>query len=143
MTEWPIARQMISFALPLLLGNLFQQLYNAVDSAVVGHYVGDLALAAVGSSTSLINMIVNLFMGIAVGGSVVISQYYGARDKKGLHHAIHSVLAFSVIAGIAVTVIGYFLTPQILSLIHILALLAIVAPQAISSARSARATRSS
>ena len=114
MTEGPIARQMISFALPLLLGNLFQQLYNAVDSAVVGHYVGDLALAAVGSSTSLINMIVNLFMGIAVGGSVVISQYYGARDKKGLHHAIHSVLAFSVIAGIAVTVIGYFLTPQIL-----------------------------
>ena len=75
MTEGPIARQMISFALPLLLGNLFQQLYNAVDSAVVGHYVGDLALAAVGSSTSLINMIVNLFMGIAVGGSVVISQY--------------------------------------------------------------------
>ena len=114
MTEGPIAKQMISFALPLLLGNLFQQLYNAVDSAVVGHYVGDLALAAVGSSTSLINMIVNLFMGIAVGGSVVISQYYGARDKKGLHHAIHSVLAFSVIAGIAVTVIGYFLTPQIL-----------------------------
>ena len=114
MTEGPIARQMISFALPLLLGNLFQQLYNAVDSAVVGHYVGDLALAAVGSSTSLINMIVNLFMGIAVGGSVVISQYYGARDRTGLHHSIHSVLAFSVIAGIAVTVVGYFLTPQIL-----------------------------
>lgn len=114
MTEGPIARQMLSFAMPLLFGNLFQQLYNAVDSAVVGHFVGDAALAAVGSSSSLINMIVNLFMGVAAGGTVIISQHYGARDKKGLHDAIHTVLAFSIAAGVLMMIVGVALSPMIL-----------------------------
>lgn len=114
MTQGSISKQLLAFAMPLLLGNLFQQLYNAVDSAVVGHYVGDAALAAVGSSGSLINMIVSLFMGVATGGSVIISQYYGARDRKGLHDALHTVLAFSLIAGVMITLVGYFLSPAIL-----------------------------
>ena len=114
MTEGPILKQLLAFAMPLLLGNLFQQLYNAVDSAVVGRYVGDGALAAVGSSASLINMIVSLFMGVAVGGSVIISQYYGARDDKGLHDAIHTVLAFSGVAGILITIVGALASPMLL-----------------------------
>lgn len=114
MTEGPITKQLLAFAMPLLLGNLFQQLYNAVDSAVVGHYVGDGALAAVGSSASLINMIVSLFMGVAAGGSVIISQYYGARDNKGLHDSIHTVLAFSAVAGVLMSVVGVAASPAIL-----------------------------
>lgn len=82
MTEGPIARQILAFTLPLLLGNVFQQLYNTVDSVVVGNFVGKEALATVGSSSSMIGMIVSLFMGIGVGASVIISQYYGAGNLK-------------------------------------------------------------
>ena len=77
MTEGNIIREIIVFSIPLLIGNLFQQLYNTVDSIVVGNFIGKEALAAVGSSNSLINLIVGLFVGISTGASVVISQYWG------------------------------------------------------------------
>ena len=77
MTEGPIAKQIVFFALPLLIGNVFQQLYNTVDSVIVGQFVGSDALAAVGSSGSIVNLIVSLLMGITLGSSVVISNYYG------------------------------------------------------------------
>ena len=79
MTEGVIWKEILLFSIPLLLGNLFQQLYNAVDSVVVGNYIGAQALAAVGSSAPVINLLVSFFMGLAVGAGVIISRYFGAR----------------------------------------------------------------
>ena len=85
MTEGVIWKQLLWFALPLLVGNLFQQLYNTVDSIVVGNFVGKEALAAVGSSDSIINTLIGFFSGMATGAGVVISQYFGARDDENVH----------------------------------------------------------
>ncbi len=82
MTEGEIWKQLLAFSVPLLAGNLFQQLYNTVDSVVVGNFIGSDALAAVGSSNSLINLIIGMFMGIGTGAGVIISQYYGARERS-------------------------------------------------------------
>lgn len=109
-----IPKKLFWFSVPLLLGNLFQQLYNAVDSAIVGRFVGNEALAAVGSSASMINLIVSLFMGIAIGGTVCVSQAYGAKDKQHLHHAIHTIAAFSLVAGVLMSVSGVLLSRKLL-----------------------------
>ncbi|MEG2350379.1 MAG: MATE family efflux transporter [Hungatella sp.] len=114
MTEGVIWKQLIAFSVPLLVGNLFQQLYNTVDSIVVGNYIGSQALAAVGSSNSLINLIIGMFMGIATGAGVIISQYYGAKDTQKLHWAVHTCMALSVIGGMLLTVIGIAASPLIL-----------------------------
>ncbi|MEA5038788.1 MAG: MATE family efflux transporter [Clostridiaceae bacterium] len=114
MTEGPIARQIIAFALPLLLGNIFQQLYNTVDSMVVGNYIGKEALAAVGSSGSLINLVISAFMGLSIGASVVISQSFGAGKEEEVSDAVHTTVAFGLLGGLAVTLLGVLLSPQIL-----------------------------
>lgn len=114
MTEGPIARQIILFSVPLLLGNLFQQLYNTADSMIVGNYVGKDALAAVGSSASVINLMVGAFMGIAIGAGVVISQHYGAKDEENLSRAVHTTIAFGIFTGIFLTIFGIWATPAIL-----------------------------
>ena len=114
MTEGPIARQLIVFALPLLLGNVFQQLYNTVDSIVVGNYIGKDALAAVGSSGAMINLIISAFMGLSIGAGVVISQSFGAGKDEEVSDAVHTAVAFGLLSGVAVTVIGLVLSPQIL-----------------------------
>lgn len=114
MTEGPIARQLLAFTFPLLLGNVFQQLYNTVDSVVVGNFVGKEALATVGSSSSMIGMIVSLLMGIGVGASVIISQYYGAGKLKKMENAIYTAIAFGIAAGILLTIIGIVISPLIL-----------------------------
>ena len=80
MTEGPIARQLITFAVPLLLGNLFQQLYNTADSLIVGNFLGSEALAAVSSSSNLIHLLIGFFNGLAMGAGVVIGRHYGARE---------------------------------------------------------------
>lgn len=116
MTKGPINKQIISFALPLLWGQLFQQLYNIVDSIVVGNYVGRDALAAVSSSGSLIQLLVGFFVGTFVGAGVVISKYFGARDEESTRSSINTSVAFGVTAGAILTVIGVSLTPQILTL---------------------------
>ena len=90
MTEGVIWKQLIAFAVPLLFGNLLQQLYNTVDSIVVGQFIGSDALAAVSSSNSLINMIIGMFLGIATGAGVIISQYYGARNEQKMQDAVLS-----------------------------------------------------
>jgi putative MATE family efflux protein len=114
MTKGPIARQIILFSIPLLLGNLFQQLYNTADSIIVGNYVGKGALAAVGSSASVINLMVGAFMGISIGAGVVISQYYGAKDEENLSEAVHTTMAFGIVTGILLMIIGIAATPAIL-----------------------------
>lgn len=90
-----IYKSILWFSIPLLIGNLFQQLYNTVDSYVVGNYVNSNALAAVGASTPVINMLVGFFMGLATGAGVVISQYFGARRIEKMQRAVHSSLALT------------------------------------------------
>ena len=116
MTEGNIIREIIVFSIPLLIGNLFQQLYNTVDSIVVGNFIGKEALAAVGSSNSLINLIVGLFVGISTGASVVISQYYGAKNKENIHKAVHTAMAVTLIGGVILIALGVLLSPTILQL---------------------------
>ena len=114
LTEGTIWKKMLLFALPVFLGNLFQQFYNAFDSWVVGRYVSDAALAAVGSSASLIFMLVGFFNGVAMGAGVIIARYYGARDFAAMRRAIHTDVAFGLAAGVALSVIGVVFSPTIL-----------------------------
>ena len=114
MTEGSVWRHIVRFALPVFWGNLFQQLYNVVDSMVVGNFLGSDALAAVGSSGNIIFLMIGLFGGIFTGASVVISRYFGARDDKNMSVAIHTTLAFGLTAGVIITIVGTFLTPHML-----------------------------
>lgn len=117
MTEGVIWKEILFFSVPLLLGNLFQQLYNAVDSIIVGNYIGAQALAAVGSSFPVIFLLVSFFMGLSIGAGVVISRYFGARNTIELQYSIHTFLAFMLVAGILMTFVGIALSPTILRLI--------------------------
>lgn len=114
MTEGSIEKHLISFAVPLFLGNLFQQLYNTADSLIVGNFLGSEALASVSSSSNLIFLMIGFFNGIAVGAGVVIARAFGAGDKKALHTAIHTTIAFGLVAGVVLTLLGVLLAPQIL-----------------------------
>lgn len=114
MTSGSISERMIFFALPLLLGNLFQQLYNTVDSLIVGNFLGSSALAAVSSSGSLIFMLIGFLSGISSGAGVVVSRYFGAEDKNSVHRAVHTTVAFGLVAGVLMTAAGVLLSPQIL-----------------------------
>ena len=116
MTEGKISKSIVLFALPILLGNLFQQLYSVVDSIVVGKVIGKEALAAVSSTGSLIDLIIGLINGIFLGAGVVIARYYGARNKENISVAIHTTIAFGFIAGIIVTSLGVIFTPWLLRL---------------------------
>lgn len=119
LTHGSIVKAIILFSIPLLIGNLFQQLYNAVDSYVVGNYVGTNALAAVGASTPVINMLIGFFMGISTGAGVVIAQYFGAEDIKKMRLAIHNSMALTVVLGIALTIIGLICTNPLLQAIGV------------------------
>lgn len=114
MTTGSAVRLLIAFALPLLLGNLFQQLYNTVDVLVVGNFVGKEALAAVGSSTVIVNTLVLFFNGVSIGASVVIGQNYGAHDEKSLHLAIETTMAVTFFCSVLFTIIGVGMVPFML-----------------------------
>ena len=101
LTEGPIWKAMLLFALPVFLGNVFQQFYNAFDSWCVGNFISDEALAAVSSSGNLIFLMVSFFNGVAMGAGVVIARYYGARDFAAMRRAIHTAVAFGLAAGVA------------------------------------------
>ena len=114
MTEGSILRHILEFAIPMAIGLLFQQLYNAVDSVVVGQYVSKQALAAVGSTGNIINMLVGLCNGLSVGAGVVISQRFGAKDYDKLHEAVHTTLSITFILGVIATVVGMsIVTPML------------------------------
>lgn len=106
MTQGSIVKQLILFSLPLMLGNVFQMLYNTVDSVVVGNFVGTQALAAVGSTTMIVNIMVFFFNGFSVGASVVIARRFGARDTQGLHTAIQTTMATTFLLAVIFTVVG-------------------------------------
>ncbi len=114
MTQGSIIRLLIQFAIPLMIGQLFQQLYNTVDTLVVGNFVGKEALAAVGSTTSIINMLIGVFLGFSMGANVVISQYYGAHDEKSVHDTVHTTIVMSLAFSVVLTVLGVLLAPVML-----------------------------
>lgn len=116
MTEGKISKKLILFAMPIFLGNLFQQLYNVADSLVVGNVLGKNALAAVTSSGSLIFLITGFLNGIFVGAGVIISRYLGSKDDKKLKIAVHTAVAFGLITGIIVTAVGVGLSPLMLKM---------------------------
>ena len=115
MTEGSIAGQMLRFAAPLFLGNLFQQLYNTADALIVGNMLGNDALAAVSATGTLVFLIISLFVGISAGAGVLISRYFGAQDYEKLEKAIHTNVAFSLVAGLLMTAFGVIFTPQLLT----------------------------
>lgn len=114
MTEGSIWKKILFFSIPLILGNLFQQLYNTVDSIIVGNYIGSEALAAVCSSGSLINLLIGFCIGASAGAGVVIAQFYGAQDREGVRKAVHTTIAIAIAAGAVLTVVGIVATPILL-----------------------------
>ena len=114
MTRGNVYGLLIEFAVPLLLGNLFQQLYNTVDTWVVGNYVGKEAFSAVGTVNPIINMLIGFFMGLSVGAGVVISQYYGAKQHDKVSDTVHTALVMTAVLGVLFTAIGVSMTPLML-----------------------------
>lgn len=107
----------ILFSIPLLIGNLAQQLYNTVDAIIVGRYVGDAALGAVGLAGPIINLMIVLFMGISTGATIVVSQYFGAKDRARLSHAVGTTITLTLISGVLMTAVGAVLSRPLLELL--------------------------
>lgn len=118
LTQGSPMRGLIQFSVPLLIGNLAQQLYNTVDSIVVGKYVGDNALAAVGASGPLLNLLLVLFMGIATGATIMVSQYFGARQQDLLSTTVGNTITLTVISSIFIMILGPLITHPLMSLIN-------------------------
>lgn len=114
LTEGPVWKKITLFAIPLFLGNLFQQLYNTADSLIVGNFLGSDALAAVSSSGSLIFLLVGFFNGMSIGAGVVIARYYGAKDTSNVEKSVHTTVTFGILCGILLTFLGIFLAPRLL-----------------------------
>ena len=118
MTKGNITRHLVNFALPLLLGNLFQQLYNMVDTWVVGNYVSNEAFSAVGTVGPVINTLIGFFLGLSSGAGVVISQYYGAGREEKVRQAVHTALMLTLALGVVFTAAGIAMTPLMLELMR-------------------------
>ena len=116
MTQGNTTRHLVRFALPLLAGNLFQQLYNMVDTWVVGNFVSNEAFSAVGTVTPIINMLIGFFLGLSSGAGVVISQYYGAQREEKVRQAVHTSMVLTFLLGIVFTAAGILMTPLMLRL---------------------------
>lgn len=118
MTEGSILAHIIRFSLPLVFGNLFQLLYNTVDTWVVGNYVSNEAFSAVGTVSPIINMLIGIFLGLSNGAGVVIAQYYGANNRERVSEAVHTSILGTFILGILFTIIGITMTPNMLTLME-------------------------
>lgn len=116
MTTGPLFKKVILFGIPLMLSGILQLLFNAADMIVAGQFIGSSALAAIGSTSSLINLLINIFMGLSVGSSVVVGHFYGANSKKDVEETVHTAIYISLISGIFLAFIGYFLTKPLLVL---------------------------
>lgn len=117
MTQGAPWKRILEFSIPMLLGNIAQQLYNTADSVIVGLYVGDNALAAVGSASPILNLLLALFVGIATGAGIVVSQCFGARDREGLSKGIGNCISLTFIATIFIMVFGPLITRPMLELL--------------------------
>ena len=116
-TEGVIWKQLLIFFFPIVIGTFFQQIYNTADSIVVGSFVGKEALAAVGGSVNqIVNLVVEVFVGLTSGASVIVAQFYGAKDKKNLNKTLHTSYAFGIVTGFVVAVVGLLVTNTVLEL---------------------------
>ena len=116
-TEGVIWKQLLIFFFPIMIGTFFQQIYNTADSIVVGRFVGKEALAAVGGSVNqIVNLVVEVFVGLTSGASVIVAQFYGAKDKKNLNKTLHTSYAFGIVIGFVVAVVGLLVTNTVLEL---------------------------
>ena len=118
MVRGPVLRKMLKFSLTLMLSSILQILFNAADIIVVGRFAGDHSLAAVGSTTSLVNLLVNLFIGLSIGANVTAARYYGARKAEQLKDTVHTSIALSLVSGIILTAAGILGSRQILVLMQ-------------------------
>ena len=118
MTEGPILKKLIVFALPLMFSGILQLLFNAADIVVVGKFAGSLSLAAVGSTSSLINLLVNFFIGISTGANVLAAKYFSSKRDKDLFDCVHTAVTLSIILGIFVAFFGFFLSTPMLRLMN-------------------------
>ena len=116
MVNGPLLGKICMFALPLALSGILQLLFNAADIVVVGNFAGSTALAAVGSTGALINLIVNVFIGLSVGTNVLVARYYGAGQQKDLEETVHTSIATSLVSGVILIVLGILLAKPLLSL---------------------------
>lgn len=119
MLNGSIGDKLLLFALPLALTGMLQQLFNAADVAVVGQFAGKNAMAAVGSNSAIIGLLVNGFVGIALGANVVISGCTGRGDKKGIHRCVHTAILFSLLGGVCITLIGELFAPKVLGIMSV------------------------
>lgn len=118
-TEGVIWKQLLLFFFPIVMGTFFQQLYNTADTIVVGRFVGKEALASVGGSTAqIVNLIVGFFVGLASGATVIISQFYGAKDQKNVNRSLHTSFSFSIVGSIFITFMGIISAPWLLRLMN-------------------------
>lgn len=118
-TEGIIWKQLLLFFFPIVFGTFFQQLYNAIDTVIVGQFVGKAALASVGgSATQIINLVVGFFTGLSSGAAVVIAQFFGAEDERSMGESLHTAYAFSVIGSVVISVIGFVCSPALLKLMN-------------------------
>ncbi len=118
MTEGTPWKRIVEFSLPMLIGNIAQQFYNTADSIIVGKYVGDNALAAVGSASPILNLLLVLFVGIATGAGIMVAQYFGAKDREKLSHTIGVCISLTAIASVIIMVIGPLVTRPLLSFLN-------------------------
>lgn len=116
MCNGPLLGKLLLFALPLMLSGILQLFFNAADIVVVGRFSGSHALAAVGATSALINLLVNLFIGLSIGTNVLTAQYYGAKDKEGIHQTVHTSVLVSIIGGLILIVVGVLLAKPLLEL---------------------------
>jgi len=117
LTQGDTMKGLLQFSIPLLLGNFAQQMYNTVDSIIVGKYIGDNALAAVGASGPILNLLLVLFVGISTGAGIMVAQYFGAKDRKTLSHTIGTTLTLTLMVGLLLTVVGTLASPALLRLL--------------------------
>ena len=117
-TEGVIWKQLLLFFFPILMGSFFQQMYNTVDTIIVGRAVGTQALAAVGSTSSLINLINGFFIGLSTGATVILSQYFGANDQQGVQRALHTGVGLAIVLGVLASALGVLAGPTVLKMIR-------------------------
>lgn len=118
LTEGKITSQLILFTLPILVGQIFQNLYNSVDAIVVGQSVGTIALAAVSASSDISMLLIGFFTGLSTGAGILFSRFFGAGDRNRLHDSIHTAITFSLIIGLLITLLGILFAPQLLQLVN-------------------------
>ena len=118
MTEGTPWKRILEFSIPMLIGNIAQQFYNTADSIIVGRYIGDNALAAVGSAGPILNLLLVLFVGVATGAGIMVSQYFGARDREGLSRTIGVSITLTALTSLIIMIIGPMLTRPLLQFLN-------------------------